>query len=90
VTTVDTVAAAHGTAVEAVRGDAIEATCGAAVGAARGRNLRGSAGVGRGVTGGPKPGGISEADRQGAVMEVPTMVSRVPMVETMEPDSKKI
>jgi hypothetical protein len=42
-------------------------TAGDVVGAAaRGRNPRGTAGAGRGATGGSKPGGISGAGRRGA------------------------
>jgi hypothetical protein len=60
---------------------------GAAVVAARGRNSGGTAGVGRGATGGSKPGGISSAGRRGAGVEVPTVVRWVPMVEIVGPDS---
>jgi hypothetical protein len=58
--------------------------------AARGRNPGGTAGAGRGATGGSKPGEISGAGRRGAGVEVPAVVRWVPMVETVEPDSKKI
>jgi hypothetical protein len=64
------------------------ATRGAAVGAARGKNPGGTAGAGRGATSGSNLGGTSGADWQGAT--VSTVVSRVPTLETVEPDSKKI
>jgi hypothetical protein len=54
------------------------------------RNPGGTAEAGRGATGAPKPRGISGAGRQGIMVEVPAVVSQVPMVETVEPDSKKI
>jgi hypothetical protein len=60
---------------------------GAAVGAARGRNPGGTAGAGRGATSGSNPGGTSGAGWQGVT--VPAVVSRVPMVETMETDSQR-
>jgi hypothetical protein len=72
---------------EAVCGMVVEAgaTRGAAVGAAWGRNPGGTAGAGREATGGSNPRGTSGAGWQGAT--VPTVVSRVPTVETVEPDS---
>jgi hypothetical protein len=45
--------------------------------------------VGRGATRGSKLGGISGAVWQGVGVEVPAMVSRVPMVETVEPDLQR-
>jgi L-aminopeptidase/D-esterase-like protein len=60
---------------------------GAAVGAARGRNSRGTTGAGRGATSGLIPGGTSGASCQGAT--VPTVVSRIPTVKTVEPDSQR-
>jgi hypothetical protein len=45
--------------------------------------LGGTAGAGRGATGGSKPGAISGVVRQGTGLEVPTVVSQVPMVETV-------
>jgi hypothetical protein len=62
---------------------------GATVVAARGRNSGGTAGAGRGVTGGSKPGGISGASRRGARVEVPAVVRWVPMVETVGLDSQR-
>jgi hypothetical protein len=72
-----------------VCGAAIEAGAerGAVVGAARGRNPGGTAGAGRGATSGSNPGGTSKAGWQGAT--VPAVVSRVPTVETVEPDSQR-
>jgi hypothetical protein len=78
-----------GDAVGATHDGTVEAMCGAAVGAAGGRNPGGTAGTGRGATRGPKPGGMSEASRQGTMVEVPVVVSRVPMVKTVEPDSQR-
>jgi hypothetical protein len=47
-------------------------------------------GAGRGATGGSNLGGTTGACRQGAIVEVPIVVSQVPMVEIVEPDTKKI
>jgi hypothetical protein len=47
---------------------------GTAVVAARGRNPGGRAGAGREATRGSKHGGISDADRRGAGVEVPAVV----------------
>jgi hypothetical protein len=81
-----------GGAVGATRGPA-GGTGGAARGivvvAARGRNPGGTVRTGRGATRSSKPGGISGAVRRGAGIEVPTVVSRVPMIETLEPDSQR-
>jgi hypothetical protein len=63
---------------------------GTVVVAARGRNPEGTAGAGRGATGGSELVGISGAGRWGARVEVPAVVRWVPMVETVGPDSKKI
>jgi L-aminopeptidase/D-esterase-like protein len=63
--------------------------CGAAMVAARGRNPEGTVGMGRGATGGSKPGGISDAGRRGAGVEVAAVVRWVPMVETVGPDSQR-
>jgi hypothetical protein len=52
-----------------------------------GRNLRGTARAGRGATSDLNPGGTSGAGWQGAM--VPAVVSRVPTVETVEPDSQR-
>jgi hypothetical protein len=60
---------------------------GSAVGAAQGKNLGGTVRVGRGATSGLNPGGTSRADWQGATVLV--VVSRVPTVEIVEPDSQK-
>jgi hypothetical protein len=60
---------------------------GAAVGAARGRNPGGTVGVGRGATSGSNPGGTSGVGWLGAT--VPVVMSRVPTVETVEPDSQR-
>jgi hypothetical protein len=62
---------------------------GATVVVARGRNPGGTAGVGRGATGGSKPRGISGAGRRGAGVEVPAVIRWVPMVETVGPDSQR-
>jgi hypothetical protein len=72
-----------------MRGAAVEAraTRGAAVGAVRSRNLRGTIGAGRGATSGSNPRGTSRAGWQGAT--VPVVVSQVPTVETVEPDSQR-
>jgi hypothetical protein len=81
-----------GGAVGAARGTAGGvggAVRGAAVVAAWGRNPGGTVGAGRGATGGSKPGGISDAIRRGAGVEVPAVVSRVPMVETVRPDLQR-
>jgi hypothetical protein len=78
-----------GGTVETVCGAAMVATCGVAGMTARGRNPRGAVGAGRGATGGSKPGGISGAVQQGAGAEVPAVVSRVPMVDTVEPDAQR-
>jgi hypothetical protein len=56
---------------------------------APGRNPRGTAGAGRGDTGGSKPRGISGVGRRGAEVEVPAVVRWVPMVETVGPDSQR-
>jgi hypothetical protein len=92
VTAVDAAEAAHGAVggiIEVARGAVVGAAQGAAVVAALGRNPSGTARADRGATGGSKPRGISGAVRQGTGVEVPTVVSRVPMVETVEPDSQK-
>jgi hypothetical protein len=62
---------------------------GAAVVASRGRNPRGTAGAGRGATGGSKPEGIFVATRRGAGVEVLAVVRWVPMMETVGPDSQR-
>jgi hypothetical protein len=72
-----------GTAVGAA--EEAGATRGAAVGAAQGPG--GTARAGRGATSGLSPGGTSEAGWQGVT--VPAVVSRVPTVETVEPDSQR-
>jgi hypothetical protein len=53
------------------------------VGATRGTTI----GAGRGATSGLNLGGISGAGRQGAM--VPIVVSRIPTVVTVEPDSQR-
>jgi hypothetical protein len=74
-----------------VRGGGPSVTAGgAAVVVARGRNPGGTAGAGRGATGGSKPVGISGAGWRGDGVEVPVVVRWVLMVETVGPDSKKI
>jgi hypothetical protein len=45
--------------------------------------------VGRGVTRGSKPGGTIGAGWKAAVVVEPARGSRVPMVKTVEPDSKR-
>jgi hypothetical protein len=45
--------------------------------------------VGRGATRGSKPEGTTGAGRQADVVVEPARGSRVPMVETVEPDSKR-
>jgi hypothetical protein len=60
-----------------------------AAGASHGKNPGGTARAGRGATGGMNPGGTFGASRQGAMMEVPEVVSQVPIVETVEPDSQR-
>jgi hypothetical protein len=60
--------------------------CGATVGVARGRNPKRTVGAGRGATIGSNPVGTSGAGWQGVT--IPAVVSRVPMVETVEPDSQ--
>jgi hypothetical protein len=60
---------------------------GIGVGATRGKNLKGTAGAGRGATSGSNPGGTSGAGWQGVTVSV--VVSRVPTVETVEPDSQR-
>jgi hypothetical protein len=62
---------------------------GAAVVAARGRNLGGTAGADKEVTGGSKPGGISGVGRRGAKVEVPAVVRWAPMVEIVGSDSQR-
>jgi hypothetical protein len=57
--------------------------------ATQGRDPGGTAGVGRGATGGSKPRGISGAGRRGARVEVLAVVRWVLMVETMELDSQR-
>jgi hypothetical protein len=57
--------------------------------ATRGRNPRGTAGAGKGATSGSKPGGTTRAGWQATVVVEPVGGSRVPMVETVEPDSKR-
>jgi hypothetical protein len=73
----------------ATRGVAVEARAarGTAVGAAWGRNPGRTAGAGRGATSGTNPGGTSEASWQGATVHA--VVSGVPTVETVEPDSQR-
>jgi hypothetical protein len=55
----------------------------------QGKNPGGTAEAGRGATGGSNPGGTSGASMQDIVVEVPVVVSWVPMVETVEPDSQR-
>jgi hypothetical protein len=76
-----------GTAVGAV--EEAETAHGAVVeaGATRGRNLGGTVRAERGAASGSNPGGTFGAGWQGAT--VPAMVSRVPTVETVEPDSQR-
>jgi hypothetical protein len=75
--------------VGAARGATVEAGAarGATVDAARGRNPGRTVGAARGATSGSNPGGTSRAGWQGAT--VPAVVSRVPTVETVEPDSQR-
>jgi hypothetical protein len=75
--------------VGVTRGAEVEAgvTRGTAVGAARGRNLGGTVGVGRGATSGSNSRGTSGAGWQGAM--VLAVVSWVPTVKTVEPDSQR-
>jgi hypothetical protein len=78
-------------------GGAVRAACGTAGGAARGvavvatqsRNLGGTAGAGRGATGGSKTRGIFGAGRRGAGVEVPAMIRWGPKVEIVGPDSQR-
>jgi hypothetical protein len=58
--------------------------------AAQGRNPGGIVGAGRGAIEGSKPARISGAGRQGVGVEVTAVVRWVSMVETVEPNSKKI
>jgi hypothetical protein len=74
-----------GTAVGAA--EEARATRGTAVGAARGRNPGGTTGVGRRATSGSNPRGTIGVGWQGAT--VPAVVSQIPMVETVEPDSQR-
>jgi hypothetical protein len=60
---------------------------GATVDDAQGRNPDGAVRVGRGATSSSNPRGTSRASWQGAT--VPTVVSRVPTVGTVEPDSQR-
>jgi hypothetical protein len=73
------------TAVSAA--EEVGAARGATVGAAQGKNPGGTIRAGRGATSGSNPEGTSGADWQGAI--VPVVVSRVPMVEIVEPDSQR-
>jgi hypothetical protein len=75
--------------VGAMRATAVEAKAARtiAIGAAWGRNLKGTARAGRGATSRSNPRGTFGAGWQGAM--VPTVVSRVPTVETVEPDSQR-
>jgi hypothetical protein len=57
--------------------------------AARGTNPGRTAGAGRGATSGSKPGRTTRAGWQATVVVELAVGSRVPMVETMEPDSKR-
>jgi hypothetical protein len=45
--------------------------------------------VGSGATGGSKPGGISDAGRRGAEVEVLAVVRWVSLVKTVGPDSQR-
>jgi hypothetical protein len=81
VSAAEKVGAARGTIVEA------EAAHGSAVDAAWGRNPGWTTGARRRATSGSNLGGTSGAGWQGAT--VPAVVSRVPMVETVESDSQR-
>jgi hypothetical protein len=83
-------AAGVGVAAHVAAGDAW--AMGSATGvieAARGRNPGGTENAGRGATSGSKPRGATEVGWQAAMVVEPVGGSRVPMVETMEPGSKR-